>query len=100
MATKGYKIDFENNTLVMNHKFYAASQEYGTEQNKLVKEIMNDFPSLTVVVKSGRETKTPNKNKRPQNPRSDTAAAAPWSCRSASISSVLESFGWLSGCLA
>ena len=64
MAKNGYKIDFENNTLVMNYKFYAASQEYGTAQNKLVKKIMNDFPSLAVVVKSGRETKTPNKNKR------------------------------------
>ena len=64
MAKNGYKIDFENNTLVMNYKFYTASQEYGTAQNKLVKNIMKDFPSLAVVVKSGRETKTPNKNKR------------------------------------
>ena len=68
MATKksavGYKIDFTTNTLTMNYKFNAASQEYGTEENKLVKEILNDFPSLTVVVKAGREVKTPNKNKR------------------------------------
>ena len=68
MATKksavGYKIDFTTNTLTMNYKFHAASQEYGTEENKLVKEILNDFPSLSVVVKAGREVKTPNKNKR------------------------------------
>ena len=68
MATEkklsGYKINFVTNTLTMNYKFYAASQEYGTEENKLVKEILNDFPSLSVVVKAGREVKTPNKNKR------------------------------------
>ena len=63
-ATNGCKIDFTNNTLVMNYKFYAASQEYGTGENNLVKEILNDFPSLTVVVKAGREVKTTNKNKR------------------------------------
>lgn len=64
MATKGYKIDFSNNTLIMNYKFHSASQEYGTPENKLVKKILNDFPTLTVIVKAGREVKTPNKNKR------------------------------------
>ena len=68
MATEkklsGYKINFVTNTLTMNYKFHTASQEYGTEENKLVKEILNDFPSLSVVVKAGREVKTPNKNKR------------------------------------
>ena len=67
MATNkisGYKIDFATNTLTMNYKFHAASQEYGTDENKLVKKILKDFPSLSVVVKAGREVKTPNKNKR------------------------------------
>ncbi len=68
MSTKksavGYKIDFTTNTLTMNYKFYAASQEYGTDENKLVKKILKDFPSLSVVVKAGREVKTPSKNKR------------------------------------
>ena len=64
MATKGYKINFATNTLVMNYKFYAASQEYGTDENKLVKAILADFPALTVVVKAGRDVKTTNKNKR------------------------------------
>jgi len=64
MATKGYKIDFTNNTLVVNYKFHSASQEYGTPENKLVKKILKDFPSLSVVVKAGREVKTPSKNKR------------------------------------
>lgn len=64
MATKGYKINFANNTLVMNYKFYAASQEYGTKENTLVKVILADFPTLSVVVKAGRDVKTTNKNKR------------------------------------
>lgn len=61
---KGYKIDFSTNTLVMNYKFHAASQEYGTEEYKLVKKIQKDCPSLSIVVKAGREVKTTNKNKR------------------------------------
>ena len=64
MATKGYKINFATNTLVMNYKFYAASQEYGTDENNLVKAILADFPTLTVVVKAGRDVKPANKNKR------------------------------------
>ena len=64
MATKGYKINFATNTLVMNYKFYAASQEYGTDENNLVKAILADFPTLTIVVKAGRDVKTANKNKR------------------------------------
>ena len=63
-VTNGCKIDFTNNTLVMNYKFYAASQEYETRENTLVKQILNDFPSLTVVVKAGREVKTTRPNKR------------------------------------
>ena len=64
MATKGYKINFATNTLVMNYKFYTASQEYGTDENNLVKAILADFPTLSVVVKAGRDVKTANKNKR------------------------------------
>lgn len=64
MAIKGCKIDFTTNTLVMNYKFHSASQEYATPENKLVKEILSDFPTLVVVVKAGREVKTANKNKR------------------------------------
>lgn len=63
-TTNGCKIDFTNNTLVMNYKFYSASQEYGTPENNLVKEILSDFPSLTVVVKAGRDIKTSRPNKR------------------------------------
>ena len=54
MTTKGYKIDFTNNTLVMNYKFHSASQEYGTPENKLVKKILKDFPRYQLVTVRGK----------------------------------------------
>ena len=67
MATKkisGYRIDFTADTLIMNYKFYAASQQYGSPEYKMVKSITKDFPNLTVSVQAGREVTTANKNKR------------------------------------
>lgn len=67
MATKkisGYRIDFTTDTLIMNYKFYAASQQYGSPEYNLVKSITKDFPNLTVSVQAGREVTTANKNKR------------------------------------
>lgn len=61
---KGYKIDFATNTLIMNYKFHAAAQEYGTEEYKMVKLIQADFPDIAVVVKAGREQKKPQARKR------------------------------------
>ena len=67
MATKkttGYKIDFTTNTLIMNYKFHAASQQYGSPEYKLVKSITKDFPDISISVQAGREVTTANKNKR------------------------------------
>ena len=39
MATKkisGYRIDFTADTLIMNYKFYAASQQYGSPEYKII----------------------------------------------------------------
>ena len=60
----GYRIDFTTDTLIMNYKFYAASQQYGSPEYNLVKSITKDFPNLTVSVQAGREVTTANKNKR------------------------------------
>ncbi len=60
----GYKIDFTTNTLIMNYKFAAAANAFGTPEYELVKSILTDFPHLKSVVKSGRETKSAPKNKR------------------------------------
>lgn len=61
---KGYKIDFVTNTLTMNHKFAAAAKVYNSEENKLMKEILADFPTLTIVEQSGRVQKTTRPNTR------------------------------------
>lgn len=60
----GYKIDFTTNTLIMNYKFFAASQQYGTPENKLVKSITTDFPNLSISVEKGRNPKKAHCRKR------------------------------------
>ena len=61
---KGYKIDFTTNTLVMNYKFSAAAQVFGSAENKLMRNIQKAFPQLSVAVRPGRVVKTTAKNKR------------------------------------
>ena len=34
---EGYKILFDTNTVIMNHKFAAAAAKYGTKENTLLK---------------------------------------------------------------
>ena len=52
---EGYKILFNENTVIMNKKFAAAAAQYGTRENKLLKNIRADFPGMDEVVISGRE---------------------------------------------
>ena len=61
---EGYKILFNENTVIMNYKFAAAAAKYGTPENKLMKDIRNDFPGMAEVVISGREQTTAKKNTR------------------------------------
>ena len=62
-AIKGYKINFTNNTITVNYTFKKASEEYGTPEYKLLKDILADFPTMTIIVKAGREKKSPSKFK-------------------------------------
>ena len=62
-AVKGYKINFTNNTITVNYTFKKASEEYGTAEYDLLKNILADFPTMTIIVKSGREKKTASKFK-------------------------------------
>ena len=71
MATKrvtpgreGYKILFNENTVIMNYKFAAAAAKYGTKENVLMKSIRTDFPGLTEVVISGRKQTSAKTNHR------------------------------------
>ena len=52
---EGYKILFNENTVIMNHKFAAAAAKYGTKENNLMKSIRADFPGMAEVIVSGRE---------------------------------------------
>lgn len=60
---KGYKINFTNNTITVNYTFKKASEEYGTPEYKLLKDVLADFPAMTIIIKSGREKKAPSKFK-------------------------------------
>lgn len=62
-AVKGYKINFTNNTITVNYTFKKVSEEYGTAEYDLLKNILADFPTMTIIVKSGREKKTASKFK-------------------------------------
>ena len=52
---EGYKILFNENTVIMNHKFATAAAKYGTKENNLMKSIRADFPGMAEVIVSGRE---------------------------------------------
>lgn len=45
-AVKGYKINFTNNTITVNYTFKKASEEYGTAEYDLLKNILADFPKI------------------------------------------------------
>ena len=61
---EGYKILFDTNTVIMNHKFAAAAAKYGTKENNLMKSIRADFPGMAEVVVSGRVQTTAKTNHR------------------------------------
>lgn len=61
---EGYKILFNENTVIMNKKFAAAAAKYGTRENILLKNIRTDFPGMDEVVISGREQTTARANHR------------------------------------
>lgn len=60
----GYKIVFATNTVVMNYKFAAAAAQYGTKENRIIRNIRHDFPGMAEVVVSGRERKSAASNAR------------------------------------
>ena len=61
---EGYKILFNENTVIMNKKFAAAAAKYGTKEYTLLKNIRTDFPGMDEVVVSGREQTTARANHR------------------------------------
>lgn len=51
---EGYKILFDNNTVIMNYKFAAAAAKYGTKENRIIRNIRHDFPGMAEIVVAGR----------------------------------------------
>lgn len=60
----GYKLDFSTNTLTVNYKFHKAMSDFGSPEYLRYKEILADFPHLTVIVKAGRTITTTRPTKR------------------------------------
>lgn len=62
---KGYKIDYSNNTVYVNHKFYAEAQKnFFSAEAEMLRKIKEAFPSMNVVEKAGRTITTPRPTKR------------------------------------
>lgn len=61
--TKGYKIDYVNNTLTISKAFEDAAAVPYSEEYKLLLQIRADFPNLTVVRKARRASATKKYNK-------------------------------------
>ena len=64
MKNNTYKIDFVNNTLTMSKAFEEALNNPASEEYKLVKQLRDDFPGLTIIRKTRRAPKKarPTKN--------------------------------------
>ena len=54
----GYKINYAENTLTMNYTFAKKANEYGSPEYTLLRGIRNDYPTIKVIVASGREKKS------------------------------------------
>lgn len=61
---KGCKLDFANNTFIVNYKFAAAMNDISSPEFKYYKKVMKECPQLELVVKAGRTYTKPRKNKR------------------------------------
>ena len=61
---EGYKILFNENAVIMNHKFAAAAAKYGTAENNLIKNIRHDFPGMAEVIVSGHNCQKAKPNTR------------------------------------
>ncbi len=61
---RGYAIDHSQRKIFINYKLNKESNFYGSLEYEFLKKLKADFPNYEVIVKSGREKKTANVNKR------------------------------------
>lgn len=59
----GYRLDWANNRMVVNHKFMSKASQIGSEEYKLILQVQNDFPSMEVCEESGRKYTSSNRSK-------------------------------------
>lgn len=61
---KGYSIDHSKGVIVMNYKFAAAANRYGTAEYSLLLKLREDHPGYETETRSGRKRTACNANKR------------------------------------
>ena len=59
----GYRLDWANNRMVVNHKFASRASQIGSQEYKLILQVQNDFPSIEVCEESGRKITSSNRSK-------------------------------------
>lgn len=59
----GYRLDWANNRMVVNHKFAQRASQIGSQEYKLILQVQNDFPSIEVCEESGRKITSSNRSK-------------------------------------
>lgn len=60
----GYKINYSNNTIIMNFKFAKSAQDFGSPEYNLLKALKADFPMMKTIVEAGRKITTTRPTKR------------------------------------
>ena len=60
---RNYKIDYAHNILYFDYKFTKLAQIYGSSEYNLYRNLIADFPSFAIVVKSHRKTSANSKKR-------------------------------------
>ncbi|MBQ9158941.1 MAG: hypothetical protein IJ136_06430 [Erysipelotrichaceae bacterium] len=53
----GYRLDWTNNRMIINHKFAQRAEDFDSDESKLILKIQKDFPQIEICEESGRNIK-------------------------------------------
>ncbi len=59
----GYRLDWANNRMIVNHKFAQRAEAIGSQEYKLILQVQNDFPSIEICEESGRKITSSRRSK-------------------------------------
>lgn len=59
----GYRLDWANNRMIVNHKFAQRAEAIGSQEYKLILQIQNDFPQIEICEESGRKISSSRRSK-------------------------------------